>query len=309
MVMVAGLSAGQAYMVKPLLDEIFFKQDRLMLNILPFALVALFLAKGVSYYSYSYMLERVGYSVIRDLRKRMYAHIQAQPLLFFSKTTTGELVARIISDVVLLQAAVSSALVGILKDFFLVLGLLGVVFYQNWQMALMSMIILPLAIIPIVHFGRKYRKLSTKGQQEIALVSAKLHETITGTKIVKAFCKEQFETMRFSEIIDRLFGITVRDIQVRSLSHPIMELLGGIGIALIIWYGGRQVMQGQATPGTFYSFLTALIMIYEPIKRLSGVNSAIQQGMAAAIRVFALLDQRPETSDERGKLDLPAMRR
>jgi subfamily B ATP-binding cassette protein MsbA len=308
MIMVAALSASQAYMVKPLLDEIFFKQDRVMLALLPFALIALFVAKGVFYYSYSYMLERVGHSVIRDLRKAMYAHIQAMPLSFFSKTTTGELISRIISDVVLLQAAVSSALVGVLKDFFLVLGLLAVIFYQNWQLALISIVILPLAIFPIVHFGRKYRKLSTKGQQEIAIVSSKLHETITGTKIIKAFCKEKFETERFSEIIDRLFGITIRDIQVRSLSHPIMELLGGIGIAGIIWYGGRQVLQGEATPGTFFSFLTALIMIYEPIKRLSGVNSAIQQGLAAAIRVFSLLDQRPETSDESSKPELPPIR-
>lgn len=305
MVIVAGLSAGQAYMVKPLLDEIFFKQDRLMLNLLPLALILLFLVKGVFYYAYSYMLERVGHSVIRDLRAKMYAHIQTQPLPFFNKTSTGELVSRIISDVTLLQGAVSSAMVGVLKDFFLVLGLLGVVFYQNWQLAMMSMIILPLAVIPIIHFGKKYRKLSTKGQEEIALVSTKLHETITGTKIVKAFCKEEFEIRQFSKILDRLFGITIRDIQVRSLSHPIMELLGGLCIALIIWQGGRQVLRGEATPGTFFSFLTALIMIYEPIKRLSGINNTIQQGMAAALRIFTLLDQPRETDGEKNKPDLP----
>ena len=307
MIMVAGLSAGQAYMVKPLLDEIFFKQDRRMLNLLPFALVMLFLAKGVFYYIYSYMLERVGFSVVRDLRKKMYRHIQSLPLAALGKTTTGELVARILSDAVLIQSAVSSTLVGVLKDFFLVLGLLAVVFYQNWQLALMSLIILPLAVLPIVHFGRRYRKLSTYGQQETAHISAKLHETITGTKIIRAFCKEEFEVRRFSVIIDRLFGIHLRDVQARSLSHPIMELLGGLGIAGIIWYGGRQVLEGKATPGTFFSFLTALIMIYEPIKRLSSLNSAIQQGMAAAIRVFSLLDQPLETEGEKEKPNLPTM--
>ena len=307
MVMVAFLSAGQAYMVKPLLDEIFFKQDRLMLNLLPLALVLLFLVKGVFYYIYSYMLERVGHSVVRDLRKQMYRHIQSLPLASFGKTTTGELVARILSDAVLIQYAVSSALVGVLKDFFLVLGLLAVVFYQNWQLALMSLTILPMAVVPIVHFGRRYRKLSTGAQQETAHVSAKLHETITGTKIIRAFCKENFEIRRFSEIVDRLFGFHLRDVQARSLSHPLMELLGGLGIAGIIWYGGKQVLEGQATPGTFFSFLTALIMIYEPIKRVSGMNSAIQQGMAAAVRVFALLDQPLETAGEREKPELPVM--
>lgn len=309
MVLVAGLSAGQAYMVKPLLDEIFFRKDRLMLNLLPFALIGIFLLKGIFYYIYSYLLEWVGHSVIRELRGNMYLHIQSLPLSYFGKTTTGELVSRILSDVVLIQYGVSSALVGILKDFFLVIGLLGVIFYQNWQLALISMIILPLAVVPIVHFGRKYRKLSTRSQQEIAVVSAKLHETITGTKIIKAFCKEQFEYRRFSEIINRLFGISMRDVQARSLSHPIMELLGGLGIAGIIWYGGRQVFLGQATPGTFFSFLTALIMIYEPIKRVSGVNNAVQQGMAGAVRIFALLDQPLETAGENGKPDLPPIRR
>lgn len=309
MVLVAGLSAGQAYMVKPLLDEIFFKKDRLMLNILPFALIGIFLLKGIFYYIYSYLLEWVGHSVIRELRGNMYLHIQSLPLSYFGKTTTGELVSRILSDVVLIQYGVSSALVGVLKDFFLVIGLLGVVFYQNWQLALISMIILPLAVIPIVHFGRKYRKLSTKSQQEVAVVSAKLHETITGTKIIKAFCKEQFEYRRFSEIINRLFGISMRDVQARSLSHPIMELLGGLGIAGIIWYGGRQVLLGQATPGTFFSFLTALIMIYEPMKRVSGVNNAVQQGMAGAVRIFALLDQPLETTGESAKPELPPIRR
>ena len=309
MVLVAGLSAGQAYMVKPLLDEIFFKKDRLMLNILPFALIGIFLLKGIFYYIYSYLLEWVGHSVIRELRGNMYLHIQSLPLSYFGKTTTGELVSRILSDVVLIQYGVSSALVGVLKDFFLVIGLLGVVFYQNWQLALISMIILPLAVVPIVHFGRKYRKLSTRSQQEVAAVSAKLHETITGNKIIKAFCKEQFEHRRFSEIINRLFGISMRDVQARSLSHPIMELLGGLGIAGIIWYGGRQVLLGQATPGTFFSFLTALIMIYEPMKRVSGVNNAVQQGMAGAVRVFALLDQPLETTGESGKPELAPIRR
>lgn len=309
MAIVAGLSAAQAYMVKPLLDEIFFKQDQLKLQLLPVVLVLLFLVKGVFYYTYSYMLERVGHSVIRDLRAKMYEHIQRLPLSFFVKTTTGELVSRIISDVTLLQGAASSALVGVLKDFFLVLGLLGVIFYQNCELALISTVVLPLAIIPIVHFGRNYRKLSTRGQEEIALVSAKLHETITGTKIVKAFCMEESESGRFSNILHRLFGITVRDIQLRSLSHPIMELLGGIGIALIIWYGGRQVLRGESTPGVFFSFLTALIMIYEPIKRLSGLNNTIQQGMAAAVRIFALLEQTQETGpDERNKPTLSSLR-
>jgi len=294
MVAVAGLSAGQAYMVKPLLDEIFFNKDHLMLNLLPLALVLLFLVKGFFYYCYSYMMERVGHTIIMELRKRMLQHVQLLPAPFFSKTTTGELMSRITSDVILLQSAVSSTLVGVLKDFFQIIGLLGVIFFQDWKLALMSMIFLPMAVVPIVHFGRKYRKLSTKGQQTMADVSTVLHEAIGGNRIVKAFSKEEYEFNRFAAIVDKLFGITVRDIQLRSLAHPIMELLGGIGIALIIWYGGKQVLNGTATPGTFFSFLTALIMIYEPIKKVSSINNTLQQGIAAAIRVFSLLEHPTE---------------
>ncbi|MDH5298103.1 MAG: lipid A export permease/ATP-binding protein MsbA [Desulfobulbaceae bacterium] len=309
MAAVAALSAGQAYMVKPLLDEIFFKKDSLMLNLLPLALVLLFLIKGIFFYIYSYMLERVGHSVIRDLRKETYKHIQAMPLSFFNKMPTGELISRIISDVVLLQGAVSSALVGALKDSLQIVGLLFVVFYQNWKLAMVSMVILPLTIIPIIHFGRKYRLLSTQNQQMMADASSRLHETIAGNRIVKAFCRENDEVHRFSEIIDQLFGVTVRNIQVRSLSHPIIELLGGIAIALIIWYGGYQVFNDTATPGTFFSFLTALIMIYEPIKRLSNVNTSVQQGIAAAVRVFTLLDEKQEITESPDAIAIPPLSR
>ncbi len=305
MVAVAGLSAAQAYMVKPLLDEIFFKKDHLMLNLLPLALVLLFLVKGFFYYCYAYMMERVGHTIIMELRKKMLHHVQLLPAPFFNKTTTGELMSRITSDVILLQAAVSSTLVGVLKDFFQILGLLGVVFYQDWKLALMSMIFLPMATFPIVHFGRRYRRLSTKGQETMAEVSTVLHEALGGNRIVKAFCKEEYEYNRFAAIVDRLFGITVRDIQLRSLAHPIMELLGGIGIALIIWYGGMQVLNGTATPGTFFSFLTALIMIYEPIKKVSSINNTLQQGIAAAVRVFTLLETRPEPYDPPGAVTIP----
>ena len=309
MIIVAGLSALQAYMVKPLLDEIFFKKDRLMLNLLPLALMLLFLVKGVFYYGYSYFMERVGQGIILDLRKKLYDHIQNLPLSFFTKTPTGELISRIISDVTLMQGAVSSALVGTLKDLFQALGLLTVIFYQDWKLALMSLIFLPLASLPIYRFGKKFRELSFSSQRTTASIANILQETIQGNRIVKAFGMEPYESKRFSERAGKLFRITMKDVQLKSLNHPLMELLGGVGIALIMWYGGNQVLSGHSTPGTFFSFLTALIMIYEPIKNISKVNNPIQHGLAAATRVFSVLDIKPEIADKPGAVALPPVQK
>lgn len=308
MLMVAALSAAQAYMVKPLLDEIFFKQDRFLLNLLPVALLLLFLTKGVFYYTYFYLLEFVGQSVIRSLRKRVYSHIHSLPLSFFHKTPTGALISRIISDVTLLQSAVSNALVGVLKDACQVVGLIGVIFYQDWKLALLSFIFLPAAFIPITYFGRRFRRLSTRNQETVADISSITSETINGNRIVKAFSMEKYESQRFGALVDRLFAIIMQDTRLRSLNHPLMELLAGIGIAFIIWFGGHQVLKGEATPGTFFSFLTALIMIYEPIKGVSKINSTVQQGFAAAARVFALLDVKVSIADRPAAITLPPFR-
>jgi subfamily B ATP-binding cassette protein MsbA len=305
MVMVSSLGSAQAYLIKPLIDKIFINKDVHMLNMLPLALVLVFLTKGVFYYLYTSILDITGQSVIKNLRRDIFAHVHALPISFFHKTPTGELISRVINDATLIQNAVSRALIGILKDLFQVVGLLGVVFYLNWKMALVSIIFLPLAIIPVVNFGKKFRQLSTNNQRTVAKVSNILHETITGHRIVKAFGMEKYETNRFAAMVEKLFDIIVKDIKINSLQHPIMELLGGLGISAVIWYGGHQVITGQSTPGTFLSFMTALIMIYDPIKGVSNINSPIQQGLAAATRVFGLLDIKPDIEDRPGAIDMP----
>ncbi|MEN8134427.1 MAG: lipid A export permease/ATP-binding protein MsbA [Thermodesulfobacteriota bacterium] len=297
MALVATLSGAQAWMVKPLLDKIFFEQDQNTLNILPLALVLLFLLKGFCYYFYTVLLEKVGQGVIRDLREQVFSHIHSLPISYFHQTPTGELISRVISDVTLIQYAVSQALVGIIKDLLQAVSLLGVIFYMNWQLASISMVFLLAAVIPIVIFGRLHRLYSNQSQQTMAQISNILHETIAGNRIVKAFCMEDYEAGRFGKSVRRLFHIYISDAKVRNFSHALMELLGGIFVAFVIWYGGHQVLEGNSTPGTFFSFLTALVMIYEPVKSLSRVNSTVQQGMAAAVRVFKILDTKPEITD------------
>lgn len=305
MIMGSGLTSAQAYMIKPLLDEIFVNKDRWMLNILPFVLILVFLLKGISNYFSNSLLDTLGQGIIRDLRKKIFSHIHSLPISFFHTTPTGELISRVINDSTLIQMAVSRALAGVFKDLFQVFGLIFVVVYLNWKLALIALVFLPLAFIPVSHFGRKFRKLSTTNQQTVAQVSNILHETITGHKIVKAFGMERYEVKRFSETVDKLFGIIVKDIKNNSLQGPIMELLGGLGITAIIWYGGHQVITGQSTPGIFFAFLTSIIMIYNPIKGVSNINSAIQQGLASATRIFTLLDIKSSIQDKPGAIPLP----
>jgi subfamily B ATP-binding cassette protein MsbA len=208
--------------------------------------------------------------------------------------------SRITNDVTLIQGAVSSAVTGILKDSFTILGLVGVIFYRDWQLAILAILVLPIAVFPIVKFGRKLRKISTQSQKTMADISIHLHETLFGNRIVKAFNTENHEIERFNQKVRKYFQLTMKDVSIKSITPPIMEFLGGIGIAAIIWYGGYQVIKGYSTPGTFFSFLTALLMLYEPIKHLSGVNSTIQQGMAAGIRVFEVMDIPEEIRDHEG---------
>ncbi len=304
MVAVGGFNALQAYMVQPLLDEIFYKHDARMLNLLPLGLLLVFFVKGLFYFMYSFLLEKVGQSVIRDLRNRVYAHLNALPLSFFHRTPTGELISRIINDVSMLQGAVSHALIHLLRDFFSVLGLLAVIFYMDWRLALVSLVFLPMAAVPIVVFGKKFRRISTNYQTRIGEATNQLHETIAGMRIVKAFCMEDAEKQRFSGTMQDVMDIQMSETRYRCLAHPLVEFMGGIGMALIIWFGGMQVLQGNSTPGTFMSFLTALIMLYEPVKGVTRINATIQQGLAAAMRIFDLLDIEPDIREAGDAVDL-----
>ncbi len=307
MIIVASMTGAQAYLVKDLLDKIFVgtTDNRIFyLNLLPILVVLIFLIKAIFYYTYFFLLEKVGQAIIRDLRISIFEHIHTQSLSFFHDMPTGTLISRVISDVTLLQQAVSNALVGVVRDFFQIIILLGVVFYLNWRLAMFSFIILPVAAFPIVKFGRIFRRLSTKSQEETAHVSDMLYETITGNRIVKAFCMEKYECRRFRDQVYKLFSVIIQDAKFRGIQHPLMEFIGGVAIALIIWFGGYEVINNLATPGTFFAFLTALIAAYDPVKGVSDLNSIIQRGMAAATRVFTLLDVKPEIADSPNATDL-----
>ena len=301
-------SAGLAYLVKPALDDIFFKKNLTMLRMVPLAIIILYAIRGIFDYGHAYFMGFVGNRIIADIREKVYVHLQSLSLSFFAKNPTGVLMARITNDVNILQASISNVIISFFKDLFTIAGLVGVLFYQDWKLACIAFLIMPWVLIPIQRFGKKSRRFSTRGQEKVGKIATLLHEAITGCRIVKAFGMEDYEAQRFSEENFRLFRIRLKRLRIRALSSPLMELIGGIAGAAVVFYGGYSVIKGTSTPGTFFSFVTALLLIYDPVRNLSTSYQDIQEGLAGAVRVFQVLDSVPEIKDKEGALTLPPVK-
>lgn len=309
MLVVGVTTSALAFLVKPALDEIFLKRNADMLKLIPLAVVGIYLVKGTCNYFQTVLMNFIGQRIVADLRAELYRKIQIQSLAFFTKHPTGVLMSRITNDVGYIQGAVSEAVTALLKDSFTLLCLVIVIFYRDWQLAIVAMFVFPLAVYPIAKFGQKMRQIATRAQVTLGSLTSLLQETISGTRIVKAFGMEAHENNRFSVENERLFRLSLKSISINAVSSPFMEFLGGLGISAIIFYGGYQVIHGQSTPGTFFSFLTALIMLYEPVKRLTNVNNTIQQGIAGAERVFSIMDLVPEIRNRPDAVPLPRISR
>lgn len=305
MVIAGALTSSQAVLVKPVLDDIFLAKNPASLKWLPLAVVLIFLVKGVCNYIQTVLMNFIGLRIVTDLRNRLYEQIQKQSLSFFAQHPTGLLMSRITNDVASIQNAVSDVVTSIVKDSFTIVALICVIFYTDWKLAFIAMVIFPLTIYPISQFGKKIRKVTTSTQITMATLSSLLQETISGTRIVKAFGMEKYENKRFAGENERFFKLNMKAVSVKALSHPLMEFLGGLGIAAVIFYGGYNVLEGNSTPGTFFSFLTAVLMLYEPVKRLTNVNNTINQGIAGAERVFSIIDLVPDIEDKPDAVDLP----
>ena len=294
----SGAQSLSAYLVKPVMDYIFVNKDMTKLYIIPGAVVLLFLIKGIFEYLQGYFIGYVGQRVVTDIRELVFRSMQKQPLSFFDKTPTGSNISRIVNDTALIQSTVSDSVAAILKDILSIIGLIAVAIHMEWKLSLIAFVVLPFSIYPIVTFGRRLRKIGFNLQRYIARLTSFLHETITGQRIVKAFSMEEYENKRFVVENETLFKIVMKRTRIRALSHPVMEVIGGVAIGAVILYGGREVILGNSTPGTFFSFMTSLIMLYEPIKKLNKENHNIQQGLAASQRVFELIDRKPEVQEK-----------
>ncbi len=301
---VSGTTAAAAWLVQPALDKIFIQRNVQLLLMIPFVILIIYFIKGICNYYQSYLMRYVGNRVIMDMRNNLYSHIAVMPMQFYTEHSTGKLMSRLLNDVGIINNAASSSIKDLVQNSITVVALFGVIFYQDWRLAVISCFVLPFAYYPLIKLGRKLRRISRKGQEEISGVTAIMHETFTGASVVKAFGMEESEISKFREKNSSLFRISMKGVKLTELSTPIMEFIGAAGASLIIWYGGYQVVKGVTTPGTFFSFLTALIMMYSPLKALTRVNSAIQQSIAAAERVFAILDLDSEKAVDKGTREL-----
>ncbi len=297
LLVVAGTTAVSAYLIKPALDDVFISKDGRMLKLIPIAVVIVYFLRGLGIYGQEYLMSHVGQNIIRRLRNRLYDHIQDLPLSFFQKEKTGALMSRITNDVNSVKSMVSSVVTGSIRDLFTIIGLTFVIFYQIWQLALFAFLILPVAFYPIAALGKKVRRVSRKCLEAIADMSSFLHETFAGNKIVKAFGMEVYEKKRFFDKTLKLFNLEMKEVKAKALSSPIMEFLGGMGIAFVIWYGGSRVISGIYTTGTFVSFLAAVVMLYDPVKKLSKLNNHLQEGLAATDRIFDIIETKSDIKE------------
>ncbi|MDY0040287.1 MAG: ABC transporter transmembrane domain-containing protein [Desulforhabdus sp.] len=304
----AGATAATAYLIKPAMDEIFINKNLAMLQMIPVVFLAVALINALCQWGNDYYLKSVGLSIVAHLRQQLYNHIQDMPLSFFDKSSTGLLMSRITNDVNEIQNAVTRGFTGLIRDSFSVVGLIFVVFYQDWKLASIAVFILPLAFYPLFKFGSKLRRLATKGQETMADLNIILHETFSGTRIVKAFGMEEYEKQRFSDRNQRVLKYYLKSEWIDALSSPLMELIGALAIALVIGYGGYQVIQGASTPGTFFSFLGGLLMLYRPVKSLSKANTVVQKGIASTIRVYAILGEQNTLLEKIDAVDLAPIR-
>jgi subfamily B ATP-binding cassette protein MsbA len=291
MMVEAGGQSVAAFLVKPALDGVFINKDVRMLKLIPLAIFVVYFLRSLAMFGQEYLMSFVGQNIIRRLRNRLYDSIQDLPLSFFYKERTGVLMSRVTNDVNIVKSMVSTAVTGSLRDSLTIMGLTFVIFYQIWELALIAFLVLPAAFFPIVLFGRRVRRTSTGCQQAMADMSSFLHETFAGNKIVKAFGMEPHEKKRFSEKTRKLFRLEMKEVKYKAISSPINLFLGGVAVAVIIYYGGLRVIQGVYTPGTFFSFIVAVLLLYKPIKELSKLNNALQQGLAATDRVFDILEK------------------
>ena len=303
---VSGAEAFIAWLVKPAMDEIFLKRDSTMLKLIPLGLLGAYLLKGVGRFGQSYLMASVGERVIARIRRELYAHIQSMPLAFFASLHSAELMTRVVTDVNRLARLSSTVLVMAVRHVGTIAALLIVMFLREWVLALIAIAVFPVVGVTIRAIGRKLYKINRRAQQKIAELNVVLQESFTGTKIVKAFGRERLEQERFNQVNDRLLDLALKDRRVDEMAEPLMEVIGALAIMGALWYGGHQVISGALTPGEFFSFTAAVILLYGPVRQLSRMVNTVQQSIASVERVFEILDTPPAIVDAPGARALSA---
>lgn len=297
MILVAGASASIAWMMKPLLDDIFVAKNSQMLNWLPFIIVAAFLTKSAGTYAQSYMMSYVGQDIVRRVRDRLLSHILHADLEFYYRHHSGQLISRVTSDISRIQGAVSTHLASLVREGLTAIALLGVVVYQSPSLSFIALVVLPSAFYPVKLISRKLKRISHAAQENNARLTKQLSEMFSNIEVIKAYGSEDFEGRQFSSANQACFKVNMKSVRTGGLVTPVVELFVSISAAAVIAIGGREVIDGQMSVGSFFAFITALFMAVDPVRRITQTYAQFQDAVAANERIQAMLALKPEVSD------------
>jgi subfamily B ATP-binding cassette protein MsbA len=288
-IMVAVGTSATAYIIKPVLDDIFVNKDINMLYTLPFFVILLYFMKGAGRYIQSYYMAYIGQDIVKIFRSKMLENMLSLDLEFFNKNRSGELISRITNDISRIQSAVSSSFATFFREILTIIALIGVVIFNSPKLAFYGLVVLPLVIYPLSRLAKKMKQISYKSQEKISDLTSRLSEIFNNIEIIKAYSAQKTEQKKFDKQNEEYFQLSVKAVKTNELVSPLMETVGSIAVAMVIIVGGTEVIEGKMTVGSFFSFMTALFMLYTPIKRLSSLYNTLQDAVAASDRIFYIL--------------------
>ncbi|WP_343216169.1 ABC transporter ATP-binding protein [Helicobacter monodelphidis] len=286
--LVAGATAATAHLIEVVLKDIFINKDKVQLVVLPFVIVAVFLTKGLGAFIQSYYISYIGQNITKTLRNELLEKMLSFEMAFFNKKRSGELISRLLNDIAQVQSAISNYCAEFIREAFTIIALVGVVIYKSPELAFYGLVIIPLALYPLSLLARSMKKVSKRTQEKNSDITSRLTEIFNNIEVLKASASEKLEVQRFSEENERLFKLNLKAVRISELSPYTMESMGSIALALVIFLGGSQVIEGKLEMPQFFSFVTALFMLYTPLKRLSNMHNKFQIAIAAGERIFEL---------------------
>lgn len=296
------------WIMRDVIDEVLTTKNMTMLNTIAIGIVVVFFLRGIFFYGQTYLMSYIGQRVIIDIREGVYRHLQRLSLSYFEKRQTGQIMSYITNDVSAVQGALVDSMIELVTEGMTLIGSLGAMFYLHWKLSLLTLITMPLVGQAMNIFGKKLRKSSTAIQQRAADITSILQESISSVRVIKSFAREDYEIQRFKKENDNNFRAQMKNSQIMATLTPVIEFLAAIGITMIIWYGGREVINNNITAGSLIAFLIYAVNLSNPIKRLSRVYGNIQKALSAAERVFEVLDTDPEIEDMPGATELPVIK-
>ena len=301
---VGGMDGAFAFLIEPVLKKIFTGKDTGIFLLVPLGIIALFAVRGVARFTYDVTIKLAGQKAVQDLSNEIYASTVRQDMAFFNRRSTGELMSHATNDISTMQQGVANVMVGLFRDILSTFSLLGVVFYRNWQLAIFTLVVIPLTAYPAQLIGKKIKNASGRSLNIMGGITAILQETFSGIKVIKAFGLERLATERFRAANLDYFRQFRKFIKYESLAMPVSETIISFGIAGVVYFGGSQVMTGRMTASEFFSFIAAMVMVFNPIKKLQGSYNALQRSAGAAERVFKLLDEKKSIEDRSGAITM-----